>query len=211
MVIIVPAFSISKDGDPPVIGGLVRRGPFPVTPEMRGGIHQPCAVPDENEPKENAPENKGPASPHVEEYAQKNLIQTVSGIQKSVDRIFVQIRRVGPVIFINIQRLIESEEPAHLRPPEPLCRRMGIVGLIGSGMMQSVNCDPFDRAVLIGQTAENGQQIFQRFPQTKRLVRQQSVITETNSQPACNPLDDEKDPKSFPAEGEKSSQSCHVD
>ena len=82
---------------------------------------------------------------------------------------------------------------------------MGVVRPVRIGVVKAVDRDPFDRSVLVSQAAEEGQQIFQRFPELEGAMCQQSVITEADPQPSRQPLEQHEDPEGWPVEGQNAS------
>jgi len=157
MVVVVPSFPIGKQGDPPVVGRPVLRGPEPVSPGVGGGIDEPGAVPHEDRSEEDSPEDKRPTAPRIQENAQKGLVDAVGGVEEPVNRVLGQVRSVNLIPVVDIQLFVESKQPPHVGPPESFGGAVRVVGLVGSSMVETVDGDPFDRAVLISQTAAEGQ------------------------------------------------------
>ena len=60
MVIVVPALTEGKDGDPETVRRGVASKKTPGSPHVRCGIHQPSGVQTDNCPKEDAPKHEGP-------------------------------------------------------------------------------------------------------------------------------------------------------
>src|SRR5688572_18452498 len=60
MVIVVPAFAVGQQRDPPVIAALVRRLIVAVAPHVAGRIYEPRAVQYEHQPNEHPPDHERP-------------------------------------------------------------------------------------------------------------------------------------------------------
>lgn len=176
VVVIVPTLAVGQESHPPVVGGLIFRGPCPVTPCVGRRIDKPGAVPHEDGSQEDAPEHHGPASPEVKDYAQNRLIDAVRVVQEPVNPVICQVGGVVPVLFKDIEPLIEGEKPSHVGPPEAFGRAVGIGRFIRIGVVKAVDCHPFDRAVLVRETAEQGEKILQGLPQAERPVRQEAMV-----------------------------------
>ncbi len=56
MVVIVPAFAIGEDGDPPEVAGGVAGVVVAVSPEVSGGVYEPGAVVGSDHPDAHSPD-----------------------------------------------------------------------------------------------------------------------------------------------------------
>src|SRR5271157_5869328 len=93
VVVVVPALTVSQEGDPPQICGLVAGGVRTVTPDVTGGIHQPGGVQYENGAEETAPHQPAHPAQVVEQAQERDRKDDVISVDPAVNRVLVEIGR----------------------------------------------------------------------------------------------------------------------
>lgn len=119
MVIVVPTFSVSHEGNPPEIGRLVVTAVIAVSPNVCGGIYEPGCVINEDEADENSPNHEWPSAHQVKNSREGDCPKNECLFKHLQNRIFYKIRTSpGLNVFIS-ENWIIFQTPAHMRPEEP--------------------------------------------------------------------------------------------
>ena len=160
--------------------------------------------------QEYAPEQPAPTAPRKQCHAQNQLWQEVPAREPDVKRIARQVRGItgeprGLIVFG-----FSLNDPADMRPPEPVTRRMWIARTICMGVMNAMRCHPINRAALHGQRATHGQRIFHPLRRAKTAVREQTVITDTDAHTATKPKENQAKDQCLPTEKEERRYCSHV-
>src|SRR5437867_13322917 len=81
------------------------------------------------------------------------------------------------------------QDPAHMRPPSTVARRMRIAVLIRVRMMNTMCGHPLNRSTFDRQSATKDKRVFDRFRHAITTVRQQTVKTHSNPETSRNPIE----------------------
>ena len=184
---------------------------------MRGGIHQPCAMefhygPQEDAPthqagrQERAPADRAPCDEDHRKNEERNSVPflqpTMKGVAPKVGHVW---RECG------IAHRVASHQPTGMRPPPAVARRVGIAVPVGVLMMDTVGCDPKERAALQCERAADGQDTFEPPRCLVSAMREQAVISDADTPAACDPKQGQCDPKCLPSEKEKRRQRSPIE
>src|ERR1700678_2083413 len=93
---------------------------------------------------------------------------------------------------------LSGEDPAHVRPPRTVDRRMGIAFAIGELVMDAVRRYPENRTAIESQRGKNGERVFQPARNFVATVGQQAVIAHADSQAGGHPPKNGGDDERFP-------------
>ena len=200
MVVVVPAFAVGQRGDPPVVprplAGLVGL----VAPNVRRRIDQPGAVPADDDPHENSPDDKRPPAGGKEEEPQDRLLEPVRPADEAMHRVGGKLRGIAPVLGGVVEYLVIGQEPEQVRPPETPVGAVRVLRPVGKGVVHAVSGHPFHRPALGRQCAADGQEVLQPFRRLEAPVRQQTVVAEGDAQADRDPMQAHEEPEGRPAE-----------
>ena len=102
---------------------------------------------------------------------------------------------------------LAHQNPAHVRPPFAVHRRMRIAFFVGMLVMDAVRGYPEDRAALERERGANGQKIFDPFRNFIAAMREQAVIAHADAEAAGNPPEKNGDEQRLPGK-EKQRGDC---
>src|SRR6185437_4833727 len=124
MMVVVPALAEGKQCDYPVVSGRVTRSKTTRTPQVGGRVDQPGGVQANHGAEENAPEQEGQSADRQQRQAQDNHGDIVVLRDPDVKPVPGEVGDVvgegGGVMMHGLA----SENPAHVRPPLAVPRRM---------------------------------------------------------------------------------------
>ncbi len=153
VVVVVPAFSVAEEGDPPVVLRFVGRLVVRVAPHVRGGVHEPRAVVSPNHAGTQAPENhrqpqatEGVFAHGIEDDAEDDGVEGKRFVEESLDGVAVKVG--GPALEEGVALLFGfgGVEPEHMSPPEAMERAVGVFVLVGVDVVLAMGGHPFQRA-----------------------------------------------------------------
>ena len=98
---------------------------------------------------------------------------------------------------------VANENPAGVRPPLAVARRVRIAIVIGKLMMLAMVGDPLQRAAFHRGHSANGEQIFHPLWRGERAVREQAMEADAEAEAGGDPVESGGDEKSLPTEKEK--------
>jgi len=87
---------------------------------------------------------------------------------------------MGKGLSLGIERPA-CDDPAHVRPPSTLLRRVRIAGVVAVLMMDAVRRHPCNRTPFQGQSAADCQDVLNGFRHLLAAVHQQAMITHANT------------------------------
>lgn len=196
MVVVVPAFAIGYEGNPPAVTRLIIRLKGFVAELVRRTVNKPGAVEHCDDAHEDSPDHKRPAAKGKQQQTEGNLHENEVLLTNVVERVVVDILRHTGDIFIRRHFL---EEPADVAPPEAFVRIMGIEMGIRVLMVLTVQADPTDRARLTTQRAAEYQEVFQPFRHLETSVADEAVPAEGDADSTGNPVKKDSDTYRCPA------------
>jgi len=203
VVIIVPAFAATEQGHPPKIGGAVIRLVGPVAPNVGRGIDEPGRVINKYGPNNHSPDHEGQSAPGVKADRQEDRPKDEGLVQESVDTVLREVRCKTQILLGVIDHFILMKNPTHVGPKKSFGGAMRIAFVVGIGVMKAVRGDPFDRPTLTGQTADERQEILQRFGDFETAVSEQTVIAQSDSKAGRDPIKNQAQGQGGPIEGKE--------
>ena len=186
MVVIVPAFPIGYERDPPAVGGLVPGVVGAIAKFVGGTVDKPGAVVDQHQPHKDAPDHKGPTADRKQQHPKRNLHGEEISIEKLVDRVVVDI--FGQTFHLGSCRGFKHHPP-NVTPPESLVGVMLISILVRMEMVVAVEAHPPNHPAFTGEGAAEGQEIFQPLGGLEATMGDQTMPAEGNAKPASNPME----------------------
>jgi len=106
---------------------------------------------------------------------------------------------------------LSEENPADVGPPSAVPRRVGVSGLIGSLMVDSVRGHPEEGAAFKSQSAANREEVLERQRYSVRAVGVQAVIPHAYAESNRHPIQKNRDDEGAPTEHEESGDGSHVE
>ena len=96
-----------------------------------------------------------------------------------------------------------NEDPAHVRPPFSIARRMRITLVVRELVMNTVRSHPEDGTAFETQCAAEGQKILDPLGSSVASMCEQSVIAHSDTQASRYPPENNCDKESFPGKKEQ--------
>jgi hypothetical protein len=123
---------------------------------------------------------------------QQNLRQPVIVVQPDVEAMLRQVGRVlghqpGVVVLG-----FAHQDPAHVRPPTAIVRRVRIARQIGFLVVDAMRGHPENRAAFEGQRAADRKQVLQGQRHLVRAVGMQPVVAHADAQPRGEPQQEQQ-------------------
>src|SRR5579864_5858150 len=146
VMIIVPAFAPTEDGDPPTVGGKIARFEAASSPGMRGGIDEPCEMQAGDGAREDSPEDEGKSADGEENHAEDADWNVVVFRDPDVKFIFREVGDVARECGRIVMHRFADENPAHMRPPLSVDGGMRVAFLVGVLMVDAVRGHPENRS-----------------------------------------------------------------
>ena len=98
---------------------------------------------------------------------------------------------------------LSGQDPAHMRPPGTIDRRMRITVLVSILVMNAVRRHPKNRPALKRQSCAYRQKVFHPFRSLVPPVREQAVITHANAQASRHPPQKSSNEQCLPGKEER--------
>ena len=136
---------------------------------------------------EDSPEQKRQATDSVQNDAENDIAGPVVLGQPDVNFIVGEVGNVTRQCRGVVVHRLAREDPAHVRPPFAIDRRMGVALLVRKLMMNAVRRYPENRAALERQRGTPGEEIFHPLRRLISAMRQQPVIAHADAKAAGNP------------------------
>ena len=188
VMIVMPALAKSKDRDPPTVTGIFSGFEPSSSPKVCGGIYQPGRVQADNQAQENTPQHDAKPAKYPQADTHHDQRHPVKAVEQDIEGLAQQ---VGSVMlergFIVVLRLSEND-PANVRPPTAVTRRMRIALLIGMSMMNPMGGGPLNRPALQGECAAEHEKVFNWLWDLVTAMSDQSVKAHPNTQTAGDPI-----------------------
>ena len=131
-------------------------------------------------------------------------------VQPDVKTVFGEIRRIlrqqARVVVLGFA----NQNPADVRPPRAVIRGMRIAFLIRLLMMNPVSGYPKDGAAFERGSAADGKKVFERLRNTKRTVGMKTVITQTDTEPHGQPIQEQGYAEGLPTEHKERTDGTNV-
>src|ERR1044071_7646159 len=118
----------------------------------------------------------------------------------------LRLRKVGHITRKCLRVLVKAlphENPSHVRPPFTVDWRVGITFFVGKLMVNTMRRDPENRATLKCEGPADRQRVLDPFRRLVSTMRQQPVISHSDSQAAGDPPQYRDCNECFPTEKEK--------
>ena len=206
MVIVVPAFTEGKHGNPPTVPRVFTRVEASGAPQVGGGVDQPGGLQAKRHAQENTPHHHAPSTNEEQHESQADQGHRVVAAKPSVEGIFAEVGRitrdhVGFVVLCSA-----AQDPAHVRPQAAVTRRMWIAVAIRVRVMNAMRGGPFNWTTLQCQRTTQHENIFKLFGVFIAAVGYEPVVTHADAETTGNPVEDNGTNDRLPVPHE---QSCN--
>ncbi len=126
VMIVVPALAKGEKRHPPAVGGKVFGDEAARTPAMGCGVHQPGGVQADHGAHEDAPHQERQSADGQQDQSQHDHGNVVIFRDPDVEFIFGKIRDVAGQGGGVMVHGLADQDPAHVRPPFAVNRRMRV-------------------------------------------------------------------------------------
>ena len=176
VMIVVPALAEGEHRHPPVVRRIIARLESSRAPEVRGRVHQPCAVQAKRRAEEHRPEHVRDTAKREQREPDDDLRDPVPLGERDVERVAAQVGHVAAQHIGVVMHRLAGEDPPHVRPERALARRMRVAVLVRVLMMNAMSGDPEDRSAFERQRAAGGQEVLDPFRCLVAAMREEAVI-----------------------------------
>jgi hypothetical protein len=211
VVVVVPAFAEGEDGDPEAVARIIGGVKAPRAPQMRCRIHEPGEVQPQGHAQEDGPQGDLPAEYRQDQQARYRQGYPVPFADPDMEAVVHQVAGVGSELFGGSVHGFAARDPAHVRPPFAVARRMRIARLVGMAMMDAVRPDPEDRSAFERHRGEDGEQVFHPFRCLVGPMGEQAVVAHPDAEAACDPPQNQRQDETLPAEGKERGDGADVE
>src|SRR5882724_1846400 len=160
--------------------------------------------------EEDAPEHHRPAAEYQQTDAQSRNWNPMPFADERMELVFAKIRNVGKERGGMIVQSAPCHDPAHVRPESAIARRMRITFHVSILVMDAMCRYPEKWAAFQRQRGAESQEILHPFVGLETAMREQPVISNTDSQTSSNPPQEQGDEKGLPGKHEKRRDRAHV-
>eukprot|EP00444_Apocalathium_aciculiferum_P055833 CAMPEP_0183599424 /NCGR_PEP_ID=MMETSP0371-20130417/179427_1 /TAXON_ID=268820 /ORGANISM="Peridinium aciculiferum, Strain PAER-2" /LENGTH=503 /DNA_ID=CAMNT_0025811491 /DNA_START=779 /DNA_END=2292 /DNA_ORIENTATION=+ len=145
VVVVVPPLTECQQADEPIVHGVVLGVPILEAPDMGHGVDHPRDVPDPDHAEEEAPHDEGQPSEGVHgDNRYHDAVQGVGFRQHAVVPLLLQV--IGVCLVLAHPGALSVQEPAHVRPPEAVERRVHVALSLGASVVVTVRGHPIEPA-----------------------------------------------------------------
>mmetsp|Transcript_18839 Transcript_18839/g.51181 ORF Transcript_18839/g.51181 Transcript_18839/m.51181 type:complete len:271 (-) Transcript_18839:250-1062(-) len=209
VMVVVPALAEGEDPNDPVVHGVASGVPVLEAPHMAHRVDRPGDVPDPRNPEEESPHQEGEAAKGVEAGDwQGNGMQRVGPLQEAVEPLRGQV--LGVALVSPHPRPLRIEEPACVRPPEAVERRVHVVLRLRACVVVPVRGDPIDGVALQRQGAAVGKQVLKKLGRLEGPVSQLAMVGQRDAKHARDEVAHEEAYKGLPGEVKGGRQRAEV-
>src|SRR5512140_3030963 len=123
-------------------------------------------------------------------------------VEPHIERMLHQIRRIlshdtGVAVIA-----LAEQDPAHVRPPGSIARRMRIARLVRFLMVNSMGSDPENGSAFQSHGPATREEVYQKSGALLRRVGMQAMIAHADSQANGHPVEENRDGQGAPCEHE---------
>ena len=186
VVIVVPAFAEGHQRDPPVVARIVAGGKAARSPHVGGGVDQPSGMQADDDAQAKfprRPSSKPPMATGSRPAAHREPSDNCSARYRTVlGQIGRVLRHQAGVVVVGFAQ----EDPAAVRPPGSVVRRVRIARLVGFLMMDPVRGDPENGSAFEASARRKRRR---NIPSSRHLigpVRMQPVVAHADPQAGGN-------------------------
>ena len=166
-------------------------------------VDEPRRVQIERHAQEDAPEQDRPAAGGQEHHAEHDERHVIQFLEPAVHGVFHQVggetRAHLPVVTLRRAR----QNPAHVRPPAPVPRRVRVARRVRVRVVNAVRHDPGDGPGFEGQQPAEGEQVLERLRRFEAAVRQQPVVAHADAEAPGHPPEQKARGERLPVEHEE--------
>src|SRR5580692_9794685 len=177
---------------------------------MRRRIHQPCRVQADDGAHEDSPQQKRQPADRQQDQAQDNHWNVMIFGDPDMKLVFCQIRHITRQRCSVVMHGFPGQNPAHVRPPLTVDRRVRIAFVIGKLMMNAMRGYPEDWSAFKSQSCAGCEEIFDPLRSSVTAMREQPMVAHTNAQASRNPPEEHRHQKSFPGKEEECGNRPHM-
>ena len=151
----------------------------------------------------------GPAA-RQQSCAHHDVPQQKGAVEEAEAGVFLQVG--GPSLDVGIHLVLRmpGKQPQHVGPETAVARGVGVALLIAKNMVLAMIGHPDQRRPFSRDAAKEGKKPSHRPECAKAPVRQQTVVAETDAQPAGHPGEHHGDQEPGPGEAERGRQRSDV-
>src|SRR5262249_50305870 len=152
-----------------------------------------------------------PAAERQKRNAQQGDRYPVPLADKGMELVFAEIRNIREQGGRMVVQRAPGHDPAHVRPEAAIARRIWIAFHVSILVMHTVRRYPEKRAAFQRQCGADGKEIFHPFVSLESSMREQTVISNADSQASGNPPKQQGGEKAFPGEHEERGNRAYME
>src|ERR1700757_105832 len=173
---------------------------------MRARVDDPRRMQSYYGPQKSAPQYQAESTDREQHESQNNRWSEMPLRQPDVKFVFGQIGDVALERCNVLAVGIAHQDPARIRPPLAIARRVRITVLVRELVMLTMRGHPYQRTSFHSRHAANRQKVLKPLGCRVGAMRQQAVITHAESEPAHHPVQEDRGEEPTPSEEE---ERCH--
>ena len=124
--------------------------------------------------------------------------------------VFCEIGNVMGQGFGVVMHRLARQDPAHMRPPRTIDRRMWVTFLVRVLVMDAMRGYPKNRPALKRESRTDGEKVFHPFRSFVATMREQAVIAHSDAEASGDPPQESRNQECLPRKEKKCSNCTYV-
>src|SRR5215470_8216919 len=148
--------------------------------------------------QKNGPKQARPAERKINNHRKRNGRNPVILADPDVVFVFAKIGNKGKQFFCPRMHGFSGDDPTHMCKKSAVIWRVRIAFFVRVLMVHAMRCNPRNRPAFDRKRAASRQNVLHPFGGFESAVSQQTVVAHSDAKAACNPVNDDRENKSFP-------------